>query len=374
MTTMMRAHVCPSLCGRQQSCSDPRCGSPQLRCPPPPCLLGHIDTAACRTARRLCEVTQKCTRCKTYMRQQQMLCSRTRNKLSAGSVQDAWARPAGGPEGASWSVQCSEIREALRTIAGLYLRADVPGIREVIDTYHLADILTKYLLTQYKKSATLSGLGLQLSQAFVVDALSGKSAGASACAGVAAGGTGERVRRRNSLGAWRDNSQGLARHSEGAMRAHGVVAEADVSACVGDGSDPHATLDCIAHKVLSEGNGEAGSSLHNGLAGNGTHGGDAAPQSSPKRNGANTALNSHATAVLLSGDGQQEANSAKGAEREGKGMLSGTSLRRFGARTILLYLMQARPSVVPSAAYLCDIQGQHWRSTRYSDFPPVMRQ
>lgn len=71
-------------------------------------------------------------------------------------------------------LQRSEIREALRTIAGLYLRADVAGIRDVIEQYHLADILTRYLVSQYKQSATLAGLGLQLSKAFVVDAMSHK--------------------------------------------------------------------------------------------------------------------------------------------------------------------------------------------------------
>ena len=41
----------------------------------------------------------------------------------------------------------------------------------MIEHYHLADILTRYLLAQYHQSEALAGLGLQLSQAFVIDAL-----------------------------------------------------------------------------------------------------------------------------------------------------------------------------------------------------------
>jgi hypothetical protein len=50
------------------------------------------------------------------------------------------------------------------------LRADLPHIRSVIDHYNLADIFTQYLISQYKKSPTLSALGLQFSQAFTVNA------------------------------------------------------------------------------------------------------------------------------------------------------------------------------------------------------------
>ena len=88
-----------------------------------------------------------------------------------GMPQDGEFLPCSWGEENAAGLQRSEIREALRTIAGLYLRADVSGIRDVIEHYHLADILTKYLCSQYKQSATLAGLGLQLSKAFVVDAL-----------------------------------------------------------------------------------------------------------------------------------------------------------------------------------------------------------
>jgi hypothetical protein len=66
--------------------------------------------------------------------------------------------------------ECSQSHEALRTIAGLYLRADVGAIKGVIEHFRLADMLTKYLLSQYKQSSTIAGLGLEMSRAFVADA------------------------------------------------------------------------------------------------------------------------------------------------------------------------------------------------------------
>lgn len=53
------------------------------------------------------------------------------------------------------------IFEALRTIAALYLRADIEGIRQVVMTYKLTDIMTAYVADQLR-SFSLSGLDLRL--------------------------------------------------------------------------------------------------------------------------------------------------------------------------------------------------------------------
>jgi hypothetical protein len=76
--------------------------------------------------------------------------------LPGGCMQDE-----GGPE----DELSSEIRESLRTIAGLYLRADVSGIQTIIDHYNLAIIFAQYLMAQYIQSPTSLALGLQRSRA-----------------------------------------------------------------------------------------------------------------------------------------------------------------------------------------------------------------
>jgi hypothetical protein len=52
--------------------------------------------------------------------------------------------------------------EALRTIAALYLRADIEGIQQVVAIYHLTDIMAAYVAEQLRSSSSLSGLDLRL--------------------------------------------------------------------------------------------------------------------------------------------------------------------------------------------------------------------
>lgn len=60
-------------------------------------------------------------------------------------------------------------------IAGLYLRADIDGIRRVIDEYSLATILMKYLLFDHKRLATVPGFGQEMSKQLASEAFASSS-------------------------------------------------------------------------------------------------------------------------------------------------------------------------------------------------------
>ena len=216
------------------------------------------------------------------------------------AVQDAWAHDASEGESEAWSLRCSEIREALRTIAALYLRADVPGIRQVIDKYRLADILTQYLLAQYKQSATLSGLGLQLSKAFVVDALAGAPQSPN-----------------NAQGPRHDTEDGTA-DCPHASSSRGAAPQRGAHGAGWAADKPSSTASLRRHSTMSSDGGIAARSGSKALA--------------------------RMADKMLAGHERPKGGSSSGAEapEQSSGARSGSSLRRFGTRTILQYLMQVR--------------------------------
>lgn len=55
-----------------------------------------------------------------------------------------------------------QMFEALHTIAALYLRADIEGIKSVVDSYKLTEVMAAYVSDQIRSSIWLSGLDLSL--------------------------------------------------------------------------------------------------------------------------------------------------------------------------------------------------------------------